>query len=214
MTRADDPSLFKLLNRLSGLSDQLGLELTAVEANLADLRRNARANQGRRGGAGSADAAKYALGSALTMLGFGPDDELVLLGLWSQPDVALRWLATARLKQGQASLYEMIATITADPDRQAWCRQAGSRLRWQRMKALYDASVTSFLESGKAGPHEKWRKLPITDDQADLIATLSQLLRIEIPKLADRGSAFEWIHERGGNPRYWHAPGHPPAWKD
>ena len=74
---------------------------------------------------------------------------------------------------------------------------------------LYDAAVQSFVDNGRAGWREPWRKKDVTDDQAALIATLVAILGESAPELATRGEAFDWIRARGGNPRYWREPSRP-----
>ncbi|MFN3727367.1 MAG: hypothetical protein ACK4SZ_13820 [Allosphingosinicella sp.] len=87
--------------------------------------------------------------------------------------------------------------------------------RWKAYKKpIYDAAVTSFLESGRAGDDERWRSRDITDDQADIIQDICEAAGLSLPDLPTRGEAFEWIRKRGGNPSYWHEPQQPSEWKD
>ena len=84
-----DENLARLLTRLTKVEDSAKSELELVEERLPELRRQARAKPKRRGGAGSTDADKYALGSVLKRCGFSADDELPLLGFFACGDRAL-----------------------------------------------------------------------------------------------------------------------------
>lgn len=81
----------------------------------------------------------------------------------------------------------------------SFCRQWGRILEWRYRKPLYDAAVTSFVESGHIGPKKAWRKHDVSDDQAALVAKLCDLLDEPPPRLETKGEAFEWIYARGGN---------------
>jgi hypothetical protein len=206
--------LAALLKSLLALERAAASELAMVEEKLPELRRQARAKPKRRGGKGSPDAEKYKLGSILALCGFSGADDLVLLGFFACGDRALQWLAEARLKHGPTTFAEAVKAALADPVRADWCRQWGEYRRKIHKKAAYDASVTEFIESGKAGPREKWRRDQITPDQFDLIEDICEASRLPLPELANRGEAFEWIYACGGNPAYWQAPEEPEEWKE
>jgi hypothetical protein len=154
---------------------------------------------------------KYRLGSAILAAGGGGLDDVALLGLLANGDMALRWLAEARRTTAGPGLMDLIARILEDPGRREWCRQWGGWFWWEHNHALYQAEVGSFLASRKADtPNAKWRSRPATSEQLYLIETISSLLGCETPADLDRGEAFDWIREKGGNPRYWAPPSRPP----
>ena len=206
--------LADLLDSLLALECAAASELAMVEAKLPELRRQAKARPKRRGGKGSPDAEKYKLGSILALCGFSGADDLVLLGFFACGDPALQWLAEARLEHGPMSFAEAVKAALADPVRADWCRRWGEYRRKVHKKAAYDASVTAFLESGKAGPRETWRRSEITSDQFDLIEDICDASGLRPPDLANRGEAFEWIYARCGKPAYWQAPEEPDEWKE
>lgn len=203
-----------LLKSLLALEHAAASELAHIEEKLPELRRQARAKPRRRGGKGSVDGEKYRLGSILTLLGYAGADDMVLLGFFACGDRAFRWLAEERLDHGPMTFSEAVRAALADPERAEWCRSWGLYRRRLHKKAIYDASVTSFIESGRTGANEKWRRQDITADQIDLIEDICEAAGLPLPKLITRGEAFEWIYERGGNPAYWQEPELPKQWKD
>lgn len=181
------------------------------EASISELRRQHHALTKRRGSGRSADASNYALGAGLTLVGMEGVDDTALVGLMAHADQMLAWLRQARDRGAGPMFGDLVKAVFADPACYSWCRQWGRILQWRRRKALYDAAVTSFMASGKAGPKARWRREEISDDQAALIATLAHILGEALPDLANRGEAFDWIYARGGNPTYWQEPASPPA---
>lgn len=208
------PDLASVLAKLEALELSALSELAIIEERLPELRRQAKARAKRRGGPGSPDAEKYKLGSILALLGFSGGDDLVLLGLLASGDRGLQWLAEARVEHGPMPFADLVRTAIADEKRADWCRAWGE-YRWQAYKKpIYDAAVTSFLESGRTGEDETWRTRDITDDQADIIQDICEAAKLPMPDLITRGEAFEWIREHGGNPAYRHKPEQPPEWED
>lgn len=214
MHAPQDAELAALLKRLLGLERSAISKLALLEETLPELRRQARAMAKRRGGEGSIDAEKYRFGSILILLGFGGAEDLKLLGLLACGDRALQWLAEARLQHGPMTFADAVKIVLADPVRAEWCRRWGEYRRRTYKKAVYDASVTAFIESGKAGPKEGWRRDEITPDQAGLIEDICETLSLPTPELSNRGDAFEWIYAHGGKPAYWEMPSEPDEWKD
>ncbi|MEO7178763.1 MAG: hypothetical protein ABIW83_07955 [Allosphingosinicella sp.] len=191
----------RTLAQLFALRGRLDDKRVTLREPLAELRRQARARAKRRGS--SADGARYRLGSSLIALGCRPEDDVELVGLFWHVDVALGWLARAREELGPVTFPQMIEFILAEDDRRAWFRAWGAWVLWDRRRSLYEASVQSFLDSGKADdPKAAWRSKPPTDDQIELIEILCELENETPPPDPNRGEAFEWIRERAGNPRY------------
>lgn len=209
-----DENLARLMIRLTKLEDSAKSELELVEERLPELRRQARAKPKRRGGAGSADADKYALGSVLKLCGFSAEDELPLLGFFACGDRALSWLVETRIEYGPMTFAQTIKAAMQDPKRREWCTQWGDYRRRVYKKAVYEASVTSFLESGKTGPNEKWRRRGITSEQFDVIEDICEARKLPAPVLSNRGEAFDWILNHRGNPAHWEEPKMPDDLED
>lgn len=202
------------MESIDGTIREIDRRVAIVTESLGELRRQANALPKRRGGAGSRDAHNYALGSVLAMLGLAEVDDTALLGLFAHPAVMMRWVARELARSPNAMFGELIAAVLGDPSRSAWCKQWGRILQWRYRKPLYEAGVQSFIDSGRTGPHERWRSLDITQDQQALILTLADLLGEPIQDIRTRGEAFEWIRARGGNPTYWAEPILPPDLED
>lgn len=202
-----------LLARLGEIEAVIVSRQTIAQAKLGELKRQARARPRRRGGAGSHETSKYAIGGAVLML-TGTIDATTFAGFLAQTDMMLEWMVEARLAHGPLGFGALVAIIFADARKADWCRRWGALIEWHHRKALYDASVTSFITSGRDGPGEQWRRDEVTDDQVDLVKTLCTILDEPHPMLADKGEAYEWIRERGGNPAYWTPPPHPNNWSE
>lgn len=206
-TSDDLAVLRRSLERLGRCIDQ---EAEVCAAKLSELRRQHKAAPRRRGGSGSLDARAYALGLVLTLVGGGPIDGTALLGLLAHPARMLRWMADAVAAGAGPMFGDVVAAVLDDPARRSWCEQWGRIFQWRRRKPLYDAAVASFMASGRLGEREAWRTLLPTDDQMALMQVLAALLGEEVPNLATRGEAFEWIRVRDGNPIFWQEPSLPP----
>lgn len=203
-----------LMAMIDGTVLAIDREIGIVTDCLSELRRQARALPERRGGPGSRDARKYALGSVLAMLALADADDTALLGLFAHPPLMLRWMSRELVRAPGAGFGALIEAVLADEHRRGWCAQWGRILQWRYRKPLYDAAVQSFIDSGRTGLDEPWRAHDITQDQHSLILTLADLRGEPIPDIRTRGEAFEWIRERGGNPTYWAEPALPPDLED
>ncbi len=203
---AYDTDFAAVLAAIDGTAAALERDLGVIEETLPELRRQARAGPTRR----SRDAARYALGGSLTMLGLERFDTIALTGLLGNPAQMLAWLAEARI--GDAPLADLVDRVFDDSARFDWCRQWGVHIGWRHGKALYDAAVTAFVTSGRTGPQERWRRNAITVDQANLILRICVWRQVDEPVLATRGEAFDWIYAAGGNPTWWAPPTTPPDW--
>lgn len=200
----------RLWAAIDGTSKQLEAKIAAEAAQLRDLQRQAHAMDKRRGGPGSLDARKYALGSVLAMLGLGDVDDTALLGLLSHWDQIPGLIDRLHQRDRHTNFAGHVRALLADPDIGRWCRQWGRVLQWRERAPLYQAEVERFTASGRTGPDERWRKRDITAAQLFLIRTLEELLGVTFPDStespATRGDAFDWIHFHGGNPTYWQEP--------
>lgn len=212
MDTAAKPSdrLRAIARDLAATDDRIAGEIAIVADSAAELRRQHQAADKRRGGPGSADARKYALGSTLVMVGMDGVDDTALLGLFAHPDRFARWTRAAIAAGAGPMLGDIAHWIFADPDRLAWCSQWGRILQWRRRKALYTQEVARFLETGPVDPDASWRRKPISIGQQALVATLCDLLAVPVTGLKNRGAAFEWLRLHNGNPNYWREPSLPP----
>lgn len=181
-------------------------EVAVVADSAAELRRQHLASDKRRGGPGSNDARKYALGSVLTMVGMDGIDHTALLGLCAHPDLMMNWMRVAMTAGAGPMFGDIVRSVLADPIRLDWCRQWGRILRWRRLKSLYTQEVECFLATGPIDPRASWRRKTISIGQRALIANLCELIGVRDPDLKDRGEAFDWLRMHGGNPKYWQEP--------
>lgn len=213
MDKEQDNETAALLARLHAITAAIQAETAIVEERTAELRRQHRAAPYRRSGPGSVDAQKYALGGVLALLGVAAIEEprldIKLLGLLAHPIQMMRWIMRMIENGAPPRLDALIVAIFSDPNRARWCEQWGRILQWRYRAPLYQAAVVSFLESGRTGAGEPWRRKEMTEDQASLVLTLVDLLGGPSPALATRGEAFDWIHAYGGNPAYWVEPPSP-----
>lgn len=208
--RTHPERLRNLARELAAVEEKLGCEIAICTANATELRRQYQALTKRRGGPGSADARKYALGSTLVMVGIDGINDTALLGLFAHPHRMAFWTKQALAAEAGPMLGDIIRWLFADPVRHEWCLQWGRILQWRGRKALYVEEVMGFFDSDRLGPQEPWRRKPMTIGQADLVLTLTTLLEEPAPDLKNRGEAFEWIRECAGNPHYWREPSLPP----
>lgn len=199
-----------LATNLAASEDRIAGEVAIAATSAAELRRQYRAADKRRGGPGSADARKYALGSALVLVGIDSGDDTALLGLMAHPKRMARWMQSGASAGAGPMFGDIVRWIFSDPARLTWCRQWGVILQWRRRAALYEQEVRRFIETGPLDPRASWRRKPITIGQAALIDALVGLLGELAPDLANRGAAFEWLRARGGNPTFWREPSLPP----
>jgi len=205
----------RLRAAIDGTSEKLEAKIAAEARRVQELRRQAHGMDKRRGGAGSVDARKYALGSVLVLIGLGDVDDTALLGLLSQVSQVSQLRDRLHAEYSDGGFADRVKALLADPAIGPWCRQWGCVLQWRQRAPLYHAEVERFLSSGKADPRAAWRKRDITAGQLFLIRTLEDLLGRHFPDSPGapptRGDAFDWIHAHGGNPAYWQEPSLPPS---
>ena len=193
----NDPFL-QLLDKLAAI-ETLGQHMLPIaSAELVDLQQQAAAAGKRR----SRDERRYALGGLMLALDLDCVDYHELYGLLAHLDHFLGWAIEARASAGAWTLGAIIRQILDDKKRAARCSEWGRHLAWTQMRELYQAEVEGFLRSEKAGQKSGWRRDAITAAQQYLINEICKIENIENPKILKKGQAFEWLRERGGNPRY------------
>ncbi|MBN8807816.1 MAG: hypothetical protein J0I47_06225 [Sphingomonas sp.] len=205
-----DTDFAAIMAAIDCTADMIRADLGVITEKLPELRRQALADPRRR----NRDAKRYALGGALTVLGFERIDPIAITGLLGNPRRMLTWLVDARAVIGDAPLADLVDAVFEHADRYDWCRQWGVHIDWLHGKALYDAAVTSFVTSGRTGANERWRRDTITADQEQLISRICTWRQITEPKVTTRGEAFDWIYAAGGNPTWWGPPATPADWID
>ena len=191
-----------LLGKLAEIEALGRSALTPASEHLAELKRQA-ASAGKRR---AHDEKRYELGGLLLTIGFGNIEYYALYGLMAHPDHLLKWSVEARQKGETQDLADLIERILDDDRRAERCAEWGRHLSWARMRALYEAEVTSFIHSGKTSKDQRWRRDPVSSKQLYLIAQICKLEGVAKPNIAKRGCAFDWLYERGGNPKYFKRP--------
>lgn len=68
------------------------------------------------------------------------------------------------------------------------------------------------ISASKKGtdPKQSWRSETVTGPQHYIIGEIERCLSLTAPAFGNRGQAFEWIKEQGGNPRFLTPPSPPP----
>lgn len=199
MDNALFPDLLEKLARIEALGRSA---LTPASEDLAELKRQAAAAGKRR----ARDEKRYELGGLLLTIGFENIDYYALYGLMAHPDHLLKWSIETRQRGEAQDLVHLIEKIFDDDRRAERCAEWGRYLSWASMRTLYEAEVTSFIASGKAGKEQQWRRDPVSSKQFYLIAQICKLEGIANPNIAKKGNAFDWLYERDGNPRYFKRP--------
>ena len=176
--------------------------LEPASEHLAELERQAAAAGKRR----ARDEKRYELGGLLLAIGFENIEYYALCGLLAHSDHLLKWCVEARVQGEAPDLAHLIKRILGADKRTERCAEWGRHLSWARMRALYEAEVTSFIHSGKASRKQRWRHDPISSNQCYLVEEICKLEGITNPNIAKKGPAFDWLYARGGNPRYFERP--------
>lgn len=198
----DSDLLPDLLAKLAKIEALGRSALTAASEHSAELKRQA-ASAGKRR---ARDQKRYELGGLLMSIGFENIEYYALYGLMAHPDHLLKWAVEARQIGETQNVAHLIEQILDDDKRAERCAEWGRYLSWARMRALYEAEVTSFIQSGKASKEKRWRRDPVTSKQLYLIAQVCKLEGVANPIITRKGCAFDWLYERGGNPKYFKRP--------
>ena len=114
-----------------------------------------------------------------------------------------RYIARHHPHESLSGLLRILFDSEAGACIRAW--GSWSRLTWLRQ--LYINETATFLRSKKGrDPMQSWRHDKVTVNQKHLVREIARALGIAEPKFRKRGSAFEWLKEQGGNPRFWTPP--------
>jgi len=142
------------------------------------------------------------LGAVLVARGMVAGDAAALDGLLSSSVEEFQTrLAIAGEKAGNKAVGALIV-IALDADHNVLTGK-GRYAAWRRKYTNY---MVSFGEWMSVDPDErrlgKWRALPSTAKQAALIRATADLLQLEMPALASRGAAHDWLMTSQANLRY------------
>ncbi len=173
---------------------------------LDELVREAETYLHRRAAHGERDRGCYRVGAALEPCGGHLLDDVALSGLDHLGAFGLLLLVQVALANPGQTLSELMGIL--------FTSEAGEEIRawgvWSRgvwLRNLYVEETVNFLLTKKAqDPAQRWRKDKVTARQQHLLRELSRALDINVPGLANRGEAFDWIKANGGNPRFREPP--------
>lgn len=160
----------------------------------------------------SRDNLKYHLGYAFEAHDALDFPSLALTGLLAmEPGHFSRIFDDVEEEDVDETVLGMLRYALAKPDVLAWCTQMGVWLQWKRLEVVYHIEVTAFKKSD-AFKRSGWRRKSATSNQRYLIGQICRILDIPVPKIVQRGQAFNFIDSHGGNPRFWIEPAKPAPW--
>lgn len=195
---------------IAGLQELLGVirEDPSQPPSLEQLKKEARGYGKRRADKlGSRDNLIYRAGYAVDAakgLGIDPDK---LAGVLSCSSVVREVFQSIGKLSAGMSLVEVIELALTRSDVAKWAQQEGRYMQWKRLSALHEAETTEFKASAAfADPDARWRKKAPTSGQEYLISEICRIAGEEPAVVSNRGQAFDFIENAGGNPRYWAEP--------
>ncbi|MBA4751528.1 MAG: hypothetical protein H2055_04795 [Sphingopyxis sp.] len=211
MTHAPAPPvvpsrLANAANLLARALDSLSASNTARIEDLTDAIREAETYLHRRAAYNARDRACYRTGSALEPNRGHLLDDIALAGFDHLGAFGLLLLVDIARHHPHESLSGLLR-ILFDSEAGACIRAWGSWSRLTWLRQLYINETATFLRSKKGrDPMQSWRHDKVTVNQKHLVREIARALGIAEPKFRKRGSAFEWLKEQGGNPRFWTPP--------
>lgn len=183
----------------------------AARANQLDAEiREAESWSMRRAARHERDRACYRLGSAFEPGEALDLDDVALCGLDHLGIHGLMMLAEMGIRHPGLSLSGLLRKLfegESGPMVRAW----GVWRRWHWLADFYHAETDTFLASRKGrDPRQLWRRGKVSVNQEHLIREISRYIQLVPPVFPDRGAAFDWIRDAGGNPRFRDVPPRPP----
>lgn len=198
-------------HRIQGLLERFGIEEETEVTPLFDLKREIHQYGKRRCDVeASRDNLKYYLGFAFEVNQALDLDSLALTGLLSLPWEAFSAVLKEEVRV-PARLIDALRIVLAQPAVLEWAQEQGTWLQWKRLEAIYRKEVDDFRNSEASG-RPGWRRKGITRPQKYLIGEIHRILGVEVPALATRGQAYDFIAASGGNPRFAVEPSVPAQW--
>jgi hypothetical protein len=198
--------LHRQLIGLVAAVDALKVSSDAHSNSLAEEIREAESFSFRRAARQGRDRSCYRLGGGFEPEGGLDLDDVALSGFLHLGARAVLLLAHAAVEDPSASVVELLRRIFASDEGEV-VRAWGVWRRWRWLADFYEAETAAFLKSVKGrDPKQRWRQETPTVRQEHLIREISRYLQISRPSFPTRGSAFDWIRDAGGNPRFVDAP--------
>lgn len=179
---------------------------------LSEIRRADRAGRNLRTKRQREDHKKYVLGGVLSGFGLGDIDPTALAGLLRNPETFGKWLAEAARRLGTSDVATAMRLFIDKPEVLAWLRAWGHDAEYRSRAVQYQAAVRGFDEYD-ASSSKRWRAARVTPDQLAIAGHICAVEGISMPLLRNRGAAFDWIREHGGDTRYSLNRPLPPTWE-
>ena len=183
------------------------------KAGLAELRHSDRAGLNLRTKRQKEDHKKYVLGGMLVHLGLGDVDPVALLGLFRNASTLGKWLCEAAEKKDIQDLASLLDFLVSYPQVLAWLKEWGHDAEYRSRAVQYRASVEGF-DAHDASSSKRWRSKNVTADQFAIARHICQADGIAMPSFRNRGAAYDWIEEHGGDTRYSKDRPLPPTWEE
>lgn len=155
----------------------------------------------------------FAHGSNAEIGGYLELDQYAIRGLEAHGHLYGYWMAQAALLSGGTTRADLLRCIFSDPRRLDYCVKLGVAISWEFARAGRARETADFLARDAQDRRKLWRKQEVTPLQRYDIDLIEMRLGIEAPKKLRRGTAHDWIAEKGGHPDFWTAPERPPGWK-
>jgi hypothetical protein len=196
---------------LEALTARLNILRAAADLRVGDAERvafHARKEAERRRLGRTRNNLLFAHGSNAEVGGYVDVDDLAICGLEANGDLYGKWVAEAACALPGSSRASLLCWIFDQPERLAWCRAEGARVRWHFAKDAYWAEVLAWRAKAKSRDQQaEWRKRPPTARQLYMIELICARfpIAIERPPPMRRGKAHNWISMRGGDPKFWSA---------
>jgi hypothetical protein len=140
-------------------------------------------------------------------------DQYAIRGLEAHGFLYGYWMAQAALLSGGTTRADLLRCIFSEPRRFDYCVKLGLVISWHFARAARAAETADFLKRDARDVRKLWRRRPVTPMQRYDIHLIETRLGIDAPDNLRRGTAHDWIAEKGGHPDFWTAPERPPDWK-
>lgn len=209
---ADDKTTSTIEN-LRALAAKAADVEASEKAELAELRHSDRAGLNLRTKRQKEDHKKYVLGGMLVHLGLGDVDPVALLGLFRNASTFGKWICEAAEKREIQDLESLLDFLVSYPKVLAWLKEWGHDAEYRSRAVQYRASVEGFDERD-ATSSKRWRSKGATGDQYAIARHICKIDGVTMPSFRNRGAAYDWIKEHGGDTRYSTDRPLPPTWEE
>ncbi|MFY7836798.1 MAG: hypothetical protein ACOVQ0_11030 [Novosphingobium sp.] len=209
---ADDKNTSTIENLRKIAASAANAEASEI-AELADLRHADRAGQNLRTKRQKEDHKKYKLGGMLVGLGFGEIDAVAFVGLLRNASTFGEWLAFCAKSKGTDDVATLIHFFLSKPGVLQWLKEWGHDAEYRSRAVQYRASVKGFDEHD-ATSAKCWRANSVTEHQKAIARHICKVDGIAMPSFRNRGAAYDWIKDHGGDTRYSRDRPLPPTWEE